>query len=340
MTSMIKRLLRTCILTGILSGIMFYPCLSQEREISDSQYKTIIAGSQYATSEKHQKKWGEHYRKEWNTSVKLKIAMLDTLAGGLTPYQEGGGRQSKTLRLRDARGREYVLRSIDKSFGGALPDIAKGTFIEAIANDQVSIAHPYAAVTLPPMMQAAGIYHTKPQIFYIPKQPRLGEFNEAYGDIVYLFEQRPDENWEDAPNFGYSKNIIGTDKLQEKLWKDNDNRVDQQAYLRARLFDFIIGDWGRHEDQWRWAEFENGDRKIYRPIPRDRDQAYTKFDGNMVTVMFSVAGFDHLQSFEDHIKDITIYNFPARNLDRSMANEMTLDHLLSAAKRLQQKLSD
>ena len=89
----------------------------------------MVAGKQYATSAAHQKKWGKHYRQEWNTAVKIRVAMLDTLAGGLTPYQPGGGRQSKTLRLRDAKGKEYVLRSIDKSFGGALPEIAQGTFI-------------------------------------------------------------------------------------------------------------------------------------------------------------------------------------------------------------------
>jgi hypothetical protein len=34
----------------------------------------------------------------------------------------------------------------------------------------------------------------------------------------------------------------------------------------------LLGDWDRHEDQWRWSEFEkeNGEH-YFRPIPRDRD---------------------------------------------------------------------
>ena len=218
--------------------------------------------------------------------MQVKVVMLDTLAGGVKPYEEGGGRQSRTLRLRNNKGKEFVLRSIDKTFGKALPEIAHGTFIEQIANDQVSIGHPYAAVTLPPMMQAAGIYHTRPEIIFIPKQPGLGKYNDDYGDMLYLFEQRPDENWEEAENFGNSRNIIGTEKLQEKLLGDNENRVDQLAYIRARLFDFIVGDWGRHEDQWRWASFKKEGETKYQPIPRDRDQVYTKFDGSMVTILF------------------------------------------------------
>jgi hypothetical protein len=34
----------------------------------------------------------------------------------------------------------------------------------------------------------------------------------------------------------------------------------------------LIGDWDRHYDQWRWAEYKKKGQVIYRPIPRDRDQ--------------------------------------------------------------------
>ncbi len=204
-------------LVFLVPGSFYVNSYSQTYPAADSQYKIVVAGKQYATSERHQRRWGKHYRQEWNTPVKVKVAMLDTLAGGLTPYEQGGGRQSLTLRLKDARGKEYVLRSIDKSFGKALPEVVQGTFIETIANDQASIGHPYAALTISPMMEAAGIYHTNPEIVFIPRQPRLGGFNVTFGDKLYLFEQRPDGNWEEAPNFGYSKKIIGTEKLLEKF---------------------------------------------------------------------------------------------------------------------------
>ncbi len=299
----------------------------------------VVAGKQYNTSKGQQSRWGKHYRKEWATPVNVKIVMLDTLAGGLTPYEKAGGRQSKSLRLKDTNGREYVLRSIDKTFSQALPDIVKATFIEKIANDQVSIAHPYSAITIAPMAEAAKILHTHPQVFYVPKQPGLGEYNEEFGDQLYLFEQRPDENWENADNLGNSPNIISTEKLLEHLQKDNDHHVDQVLFVRSRLFDFFIGDWGRHEDQWRWASSTIAGETFYKPIPRDRDQAYTKFDGFLLRRAKNIAA-DHLQSFEAKIKDINTFNFPARNLDRRMANEVTLRQWISQAKELQQLLTD
>jgi hypothetical protein len=328
------------IIVLFVSGILFFTsnAVSQQTTNDSSSFITIKAGPEYFKSSGHQKRWGKNYREEWNTPVTVKKVLLDTLAGGLTPYEAGGGRQSKSLKLRDSKGREYVLRSINKSFGKALPDIVQGTFIEDVANDMVSIGHPYAALTIPLLAEAAGIYHTNPVILYVPKQKRLGTFNDEFGDVLYLFEQRPDENWEDAPNFGNAKNIISTEKLQEQLFENKNRKIDQAAYIRARLFDFLIGDWSRHEDQWRWAEFKTGSETIYKPIPRDRDQAYTLFEGRMTRLL--TTPLDHLQSFDSTIEEITTYNFPARNLDRLAANEMTTEQWVTVAKDLQQRLTD
>ena len=326
----------------VLSGILYMQFASSQKAAPDStRYKTVVAGPQYGTSSFHQWKWGRHYRKEWATPVLVPVLILDTVSGGLTPYQAGGGRQSKNLRLRDAQGREWVLRSIDKTFTGALPEIFHNTFVEKIANDQVSIAHPYAAVTIPVMAEAAKIFHAKPIIRWVPQQTALDSFNKEFGNNLFLLEQRPDENWDTAPNFGNSKNIISTEGLLENIIEDNDNRVDQVSFMRARLFDMLIGDWGRHEDQWRWATFEGeDDQKIYKPIPRDRDQAYTKFDGALLGFILSAADLDHLQTFDRTIHDINHYNFPARNLDRHLLNEVSLEQWLAVAQELQQSLTD
>ncbi len=299
----------------------------------------IIAGKQYDRPAFHQWLWGRHYRVDWATPVRVPFINLDTVNGGLTAYRSGGGRQSKTIRLKNDAGKEYVIRSIDKSFGKALPELYKGTFIERIMNDQVSIAEPYAAVTIAPMAEAAKIYHTNPVIGFVPRQDALGEFNEEYGNSLYLLEQRPDENWEEAENFGNAKKIVGTEKMLENIWEDNDNRIDQAAFVKARLFDMFIGDWSRHEDQWRWGVQEDGDKKTYVPIPRDRDQAYTKFDGALLSLAISAAA-GHLEGFGPGIKNIDTYNYPARNLDRRATNEITEAEWLAAAKELKQALTD
>jgi hypothetical protein len=320
---------------ALLTGLLLFHSTSIAQTT-----KTAVAGPQYDRSGMHEWFWGKHYRKEWAIPVTVPLFYLDTAAGGLTVYKTGGSRQTNTLRLQNVNGKEYVLRSIDKTFGGALDSIYRGTFVERVINDQVSIAHPYSAVTVTPLAEAAKIYHTEPKIVFVPKQPALGDLNEKYGDHLYLFEQRPDENWEEAPNFGYSKNIIGTEKLLENLLEDNNRRVDQPMYVRARLVDMLIGDASRHEDQWRWATFDKDGQTIYRPIPRDRDQAYAQFDGVLVKFILSAANLGYLQTFSDVIPDVRLNNFPARNLDRRMANETTMDQWTSIAKELQAAITD
>ena len=206
-------------LVMLLPGI-FKTIHSQTVIVNDSPFvkgtTVVIPGKEYTRSGYHNFFWGYHYRNVWATPVRVKKFFLDTEKGGLTPVKEGGGRQSKSLRLKDPAGKEYVLRSVNKDFGRGLKDM-EGTFISRIAKDQVSIGHPFSAVTITPMSKAIGIYHTLPEIVFVPRQPSLKEYSDEYGDQLYLIERRPDENQEDAVNFGNSKNIVGSEKLFEKI---------------------------------------------------------------------------------------------------------------------------
>lgn len=309
--------------------------------VSDTtQFIIKRASENYNTGKFHNFLWGSHYRKEWYTPVKFQKVMLDTLKGGLIPYKTGGGRQSKSIRVTDKNKREYVFRSIDKSFSGALPPIAQNTFISHLADDQVTIAHPYANRIVAPLAEAAKIYHASPDLYYVPVQKTLGVFNDSTGNTLYSFEQRPDENWETAANFGNSKKIVSTEKMLEKILEDNDNETDQQMFAKCRLFDMLIGDWGRHEDQWRWASFKDGKKTLYQPIPRDRDNAFSKFDGLLLKILIPAANALHLQTFDYKIKDVNHFNFPARNLDHHLLNEVTETQWLNIAAQLKEELTD
>lgn len=318
--------------------------LSQSTTIVDTtsakDSAVIIAGQQYKKGNFHNLFWGAHYRKEWTTPVHVKEIIIDTVFGGLTPILKGGGRQTRTLRMQDKNGKQYVLRSINKTYTKALPVVFQKSFIEGIANDQVSIAHPYSALTVPMLAEAAKVYHTNPQIIFLKGSPTLGEFREEFQNHLYLLEERPDGFQGNAANFGNSEDVDGTEKMLRKLREENDHFVDQHAFVRARLFDMFLSDWGRHEDQWRWATFKEEGNKIYRPIPRDRDQAFTKFDGALVGFGTRAAQLTYLQSVDYTIKDITGYNFQARHLDRLLANETMSSTWDSIAKELQQSLTD
>ncbi len=300
----------------------------------------VYPGREYLKNGFHNAILGKHYRTEWATPIRVNNFYLDTAKGGLKVIAESGSRQSYALRLQSKNGKQYVLRSIDKDFGLGIDDIYRGTFITNTAKDQVSLGYPGAAVTLNPLIAAAGIYRTKPVMVFVPKQKTLEAYNDKYGDQLYLFEERADADQSNTAMFGNAKNVIGTEKLNERIFGDNNNQVHQELFARATLFDMLAGDWGRNEDQWYWAEFEKDGKTTYKAIQGDRDQVYPKFDGFLPFIATNIAGATNIETFNDNIKKIKRYNRPGRTLDLRFTNELTEAQWVAIAADMQQKITD
>ena len=328
------------ILTIFIASFFLFLSLTAIAQNKDdsSRYKTLAAGPEYARSSFYQWLWGKNYRKEWSTPVSFPITNLDTLRGGIIKFKVGGGHQSKSLHLKNKEDKEFALRSVDKSLKVLIPKVFYNTFIEHIANDEISMSHPYGALGVPLMAQAAGIPHANPQFIWVPKQTALDTLNKVYGDRLYLFEERPAGDWSDNNNFLNFKDFIGSDELLEKMYNDYDNQVDQVAFIKERLFDMVIGDWDRHLDQWKWGKVGKDEQNIYIPIPTDRDQAFSTHNGILLNTAISASGQKYLQPFGYTIKDVTIVE--RRFLDRLLTNHLLLEDWLTQARSLQQALTD
>ncbi|MDP9077449.1 MAG: outer membrane protein assembly factor [Bacteroidota bacterium] len=256
---------------------------------------------------------GEDYRKLWATPVKMKIFHLSQEKGGLKILQTGGGMQTKSLRLQDSSGQEWVLRTIQKYPEKILPPNLRSTIAKDIVQDQISAEHPYASLTVPPMADALGVPHAHPQIVYVPDDPALGKYRADFANQVFLFEEREPLNVEKTDN---------VDKVQGRLQEDGDNRVDQNLVLRARLLDFLLGDWDRHEDQWRFERIKDSIGINYIPVPRDRDQVYNNSYGVFPWLTSRHIFMAKFQNYGDHIRSINRWNLNARNFDRYFLNSL------------------
>ena len=78
--------------------------------------------------------------------------------------------------------------------------IPKGSFDV----DFYTATHPYAALALPTLAEAVDIFHNESELFYIPKQSRLGGYNENFGDELYMLSKAPSESGNDEPLFELS----------------------------------------------------------------------------------------------------------------------------------------
>jgi hypothetical protein len=302
---------------------------------------TIAASNLYATDNKLKRSFlGNNYRAEWEAPIEVPVFDIGTEKGGLKILKRGGGQQTRSLRLEAKDEKQYVLRSVEKYTEKAIPPALRGTVAAKIVQDGISESYPYAAIAVPKLANAVGVYHTNPKIVYVPDDPRFGIYREDFRNELYLFEERPNDDMSDADNFGNTKDVIGTDKLIEKRFMSSDLIVDETAVLRARLFDIFLNDWDRHDDQWRWATFKEDGKTIARPIPRDRDQVFFYSDGKIPWLIRRKWAMPKFQVFDSIVENVVGLGFNARYFDRNFLQSKNKHDWIEMANDLKKRLTD
>jgi hypothetical protein len=259
---------------------------------------------------------GDNYRKEWTTPLRLPVLDMGNELGGLTPLKQGGGKQTKSLRVVDTSGKEWALRSVQKYPDAAIPADLRKTVVKDIIAEGVSASYPYGALSMEPLSKAAGVPYLRERLVYVPDDPRLQRFRSDFKNMVALMEEREPTGVKKTDN---------TDELFVKLESDNDDHVDQKAVLRVRFLDMFVMDFDRHEGQWLWATRDTGKGKIYYPIPKDRDQVFFTNQGVLPKIARMPSLVPELQGFRAHAKNIKTFNRAARNFDRAFLTELDQD---------------
>lgn len=318
------------------------PELSEmEKQILTEDSLQAIISSDYRRNGFYKFLFGEHYRDLYDLPVSSKVMHLDRELGGMEILKKGGGMQTSSLRLVAPSGQQYVLRGLHKDASGLLPDIFQGTFALEILQDQLSASHPYGAFVIPDLAEAAGIYHTNPELRYLPAQNVLGKYNTDFANELYLFEERPAGNGSGISSFGNSTKIISTADLIELSASYHNHLIDTRFVIRNRIFDMWIGDWDRHDDQWRWASFKSDGGTIYRPIPRDRDQAFSEYDGLVSRIAYAyLPTFRKFGPFRENLPRLKWFNYNARYFDRYFISDGTKKDWQEIAKEIQTNLDD
>ena len=327
-----------CLIFKTLLLILLITKLLQA-QIDDSTKKVLVApGSEYKANYFHEIIFGSHWRDVWTTPVEVEILDLKSFQGGITPFKKGGGFQTKSLQFKTKDGFTWKFRSINKDPKKVLPEDLRESLAGDVIQDQISSSNPMAALVVVPLLNAVGVLQAEPKLVMMPDDKQLGEFRSDFAGVLGMIEPHPDENELLDTVFAGAEKILGTFKLLDRLEEKRDEKVSSPVFLKARLMDILLGDWDRHTDQWRWARYSFGEKEIWFPIPRDRDQAFAKLNGLLPTLArYFVPQLNHFGYSFPSIKKIT---WSGRFLDRRFLSELTQTQWDSVTSFVVQKITD
>ena len=301
---------------------------------------TVVPGPEYKPTGSKRFFIGEIYRSSWLQPVAVPTLDLNTEKGGLRPTGKGGGRQTTSLKLIAADSSEYVFRSVNKDVTKILPPELRNSIASDVLRDVTATANPYSNLPISYLLDQTDILHARPRLFRLPDNQQFGPYRADYADLLGTLEDSPKDPKPNLPGFGGSDEVTRSFGLIRKLYKDHVNRVDTPALARARAFDMLVADFGKHEDNWKWAGYKQKDGgTIYRPIPRDRDQSFTLWNGFLTYLANREWAVPSIEGFGANFQDMKSLNWPARHLDRFLLQSLTREQWQETTRYQESKIT-
>jgi hypothetical protein len=182
------------------------------------------------------------------------------------------------------------------------------------------------------------VLHPEQALVVLPDDSALGEFREAWRGVFGMLEERPAETDDRAVLFAGARRVASAKALYRRIDRSPEDRVDETAFLTARLTDILVGDRDRHRDQFRWATFSEKTPRIWVPISRDHDEAFVKLDGPVLAIVRLY--IPPLVSFGENYPANINLNWHAREVDRRLLTALGRSTWDSVARNLQSKMTD
>jgi hypothetical protein len=281
---------------------------------------------------------GSGWRDVWTTPVTVPVMYPDTWNGGLKFDERGGGNQSIVLHFTEKDGwQEYRFRSVNKFPSQALTSV-RGTGLGDLVQDQVSAYFPAGPLMVPPLLRSIGSLTVEPRLYVLGDSKQLGVVRDSVVGMLGTFELKGEEGPDDKPGFAGSTSIKGTEKFLEDIAENREHRLDEREFLRVRFLDMLINDPDRTPDNFDWARFGEKGNYTWRPLARDRDQAFIDARGLVNSLIVSRV-FPKQLPFNEKF-DLTGLTYSTYFLDRRLLQRLSAADFVDAAAAVRVAVND
>ena len=311
--------------------------LAQGAAPAEPERRTVTVGH-YAAGWLKRGLVGTGYRDVWMTPVSVEVLDFKNEAGGLRPVRRVGGQQTRVLALEGRDGRSYTFRGLVKDTSHLLdffdPQLQQSVVVKLL-DDLMSAQHPAGELVTSGILDAAEVPSPRWRLVVLPDVPALAEFGAEFAGAVGVFGEFPQPAKGSQPGFMGAAEIIDHLEFYKRL-EAGDAAADTRGLLRARLVDVLIGDWDRHRRQWRWAK--TNDSPLFTPIPEDRDQAFSRYEGYMLARTRSRD--PRFQNFGPRYEGIGGLTFNGWDQDRRLLAGFTREDFVETARELASRITD
>ncbi|MDR2955722.1 MAG: hypothetical protein LBV43_11635 [Prevotella sp.] len=286
--------------------------------------------------------WGDHYRKLYYDSVTVKSVSFDSIFRSMSVRKQIPNLHA--LILQDKSSEFYML----KPLGGSSSfleskfftdfyrrDDFKDTYLDEFLQEAYTIIHPYIFTVSERLAKSAGLGIEEPSIFYMSgsnnKADTISERREVSDRLISISQLS------EVDTVTVINNI---DSLMWELHENSLATVDRKIYIKARLFDMLIGDWNKIPENWYWIPSYKGDSVIYRPQSLDRSHAFSRVDGVFFKELLNMLGVGFITNYENRLKDIKKFNKLSYALDIALTQNSTIEDWVGQAQLLMEELTD
>lgn len=285
--------------------------------------------------------WGEHYRKLYSIPITVPAVSLQTLWGGMKVVEQAADFQG--LLLENDRAQLCLLKPLggyttfleSKFFQEVYnKQVFRNTYLDQFIGDAYTIINPFTFISADYLARASGLNSNNSRIFYLPgysTTDTVADGTSIGNKLVSII---------DVPDFNTRPNILLTGKLLDTIQVDKSYQVNQELYIRERLFDMLIGDWNKIPENWNWMAHQQGDSLTFDPIVIDRNHAFTKVDGVLFKQMLHVLGLSFIVNYEPSMKSVRKENTLGFSLDMALASQSDLSVWINQARFIRRMLTD